>query len=83
MNLILYADVGCVTCERSRALLDDIVLVYPNLDVQVVEVDETKPLPIEVIAVPTFVLQGQVISMGNPTLAELIALIGEAVPDNA
>ncbi len=83
MNLILYADLGCVTCQRSRDLLDDIALVYPNLDVQVVEVDETKPLPSEIIAVPTFVLQGQVISMGNPTLEELTAIVGEAVPDNA
>ncbi len=83
MNLILYADLGCVTCERSRALLDDIVVVYPDLDVQVIEVDETQPLPDEIIAVPTFILQGQVISMGNPTFDQLIALVGQAVNKNA
>ena len=83
MNLTLYADVGCVTCQRSRVLLDDIAVVYPDLDIHVVEVDETEPLPDEVIAVPTFVLQDQVISMGNPTLEELIAVVEEAVLGNA
>jgi len=48
--------------------------------VQVVDLDaEQTPLPEFIVAVPTYVFDGRVVWLGNPSSEELFARLGEAV----
>jgi hypothetical protein len=48
--------------------------------VQVVDLDEEQTaLPEFIVAVPTYVFQGRVIWLGNPSSEELVARLGEAI----
>jgi hypothetical protein len=54
---------------------------YPTIVVRVIDLDQLEggPPPDPVVAVPTYLLNGRVISLGNPYLEDLFARLREAV----
>ena len=54
------------SCQRARRLAEDVDDRYPELSVRVIDVSEPAGQRDDVFAVPTFVLDGRVVSLGNP-----------------
>lgn len=63
---------GCPGCAEARAIAQEIQACFPALQVDVLELDGTRPIPRQVVATPTYLLNGRVISLGNPQRAWLV-----------
>ena len=76
MSLEIYVEAGCLSCGRALELAEEVTRLYPRLMVEVVDISQTeRVLPDSVFAVPTYILDGRVVSLGNPSQVELSALI--------
>jgi hypothetical protein len=72
MPLQVYIEAGCSTCRRARELAVAVARRYLELEVEVIDISRTEhDVPDAVFAVPTYMLDGSVISLGNPSLEEL------------
>jgi hypothetical protein len=79
-RLDVYISSHCSNCSEARLLADEAKATYPAVSVRVIDLDMTgTPAPDSVVAVPTYVLDGRVISLGNPYPEELFACLLEAV----
>jgi RNA polymerase sigma-70 factor (ECF subfamily) len=78
-RLEVYIGQHCLNCEEALRLADEVATLYPRLHVRVIDLDraETNP-PEAVVAVPTYLLDGRVIALGNPYPEELFARLREA-----
>lgn len=69
--LIVVAD-DCPNCEHARELAEQITEQYLELEVTLVKVDDPQAsIPAVVFATPTYLLDGRVVSLGNPRLADI------------
>ena len=71
VRLQVFVKHGCETCERARSIAHQVDVDFPNLLVEVVELNGRLPARDDVFAVPTFVLEDRVLSLGNPQESEL------------
>ncbi len=65
-ELEVFVEAGCSLCQRALRLAEDVDGRYPELSVRVIDVREQAAQRDDVFAVPTFVLDGRVVSLGNP-----------------
>ena len=66
MRLDVYISNHCVNCHEAL-LIAEHAKAIPNVLVTVINVDEMRVAPPpNVIAVPTYLLDGRVVSLGNP-----------------
>ncbi len=65
-TLTVYIADDCWSCDETRRILADITPQFPHLLINLVDTQQTS-LPENVFAVPTYLLDGEVISLGNPT----------------
>lgn len=73
MLLQVFVEAGCGTCRRALELADQARIEFPTLRVEVVNLaDPSAERPETVFAVPMFMLEGQVLSLGNPHPAGLM-----------
>jgi alkyl hydroperoxide reductase subunit AhpF len=80
MALEIYVAIDCQTCARALELADAVARQYPGLIVEVIDVSETEAaVPDAVFAVPTYVLDGRVVSLGNPSVDDLTEMIDSAL----
>ncbi len=78
--LQIVVDGACVGCETARGLAASVrALGVPGLEVDLIDLDEPGAVrPAAVFAVPTYLLDGRVLSLGNPEPEWLLAhLAGE------
>ena len=71
-RLEVYVAPGCFGCEEARRLAGEAAARFPRLSVRVIDLAERSP-PEPVAAVPTYVMDGVVIALGNPRPDELFA----------
>lgn len=71
VELQVFVESGCQQCERALELAREMDGAFSQLAVRIVDIAETDPQRDDVFAVPTFVLDDQVLSLGNPHRAEL------------
>ncbi len=81
VKLQVYVSEDCWTCAESRRIVADIKPQFPQIAVEMLDVAIVEQ-PEEVFAIPTFVLNGRIISLGNPYRADLCqklqaALVGK------
>ena len=69
-KLEIYVAEECWACEESRRIAAEVARRYPAVNVVLVDM-ETPGRPSNVFAAPTYVLDGKVISLGNPTRDDL------------
>lgn len=71
--LQVFVSSDCESCVRAREIGQALLGAYPGIAVEIVDVNEPlgRPLPDAVVAVPTYLLDGVVLSLGNPHLASL------------
>lgn len=65
-TLTVYIADDCWSCAETQRILDDVTPQFPALLLQVVNTQQ-EPMPDDVFAVPTYLLNRKVISLGNPT----------------
>jgi hypothetical protein len=66
---------GCSGCDEARAVACTLREQLPALHVNLIELDGRRPPPDRVVATPTYLLDGAVVSLGNPRASELIRMI--------
>lgn len=82
-SLRIYVEPRCVACERALGLAGEIRDCFPALEVEVVDLSRPEvSRPDYVFAVPTFVLNGRVLSLGNPRRSRLVAAVEAALREN-
>ena len=75
MRLDIYLANHCDNCNEALRLAD-LAAGIPGVDVHVVNLDApAAEVPRVVVAVPTYILDGRVISLGNPYPDELLRLL--------
>jgi hypothetical protein len=84
MRLDIYVTTECEPCQQALTIAEA-ARTIPGLEVAVIDLDEAPhPLPPNVNAVPTYLLDGWVVSLGNPDqeafLAHLWKQVKEQVP---
>jgi predicted thioredoxin/glutaredoxin len=76
MVLKIYTMRHCLTCETTRTIASQISERCPWLLVELIHLDDPgATIPPNVFSVPTYVLDGKVIALGNPYLEHLEATI--------
>jgi hypothetical protein len=75
----VYVSRHCDNCVDALCLAEEAAARFPGVVVRVIDLDRAgAPPPEGVVAVPTYVLDGQVVSLGNPYPEELFARLHEA-----
>ncbi len=65
----------CAICEESRSIAVQMRGMFPLLQVDIIELDGGRSIPDGVVATPTYLLDGTVVSLGNPRPKDLIKKI--------
>jgi alkyl hydroperoxide reductase subunit AhpF len=80
-RLEVYVSSECLNCGEAVRLAAEAAARYPNVVVRVIDLDQLNgsPPPDPVVAVPTYLLNGRVVSLGNPYPEELFARLHGAV----
>ena len=71
MELTIVVAPDCPMCGEARAIAAAMRARLPALRVELVELDGDRPLPPQVFATPTYLLDGAVYALGNPEREEL------------
>jgi len=79
-RLEVYVSSECLNCVEATRLAQEAAERYPYVVVRVIDLEQLhgSPPPDPVVAVPTYVLNGRVVSLGNPYPEELFAQLREA-----
>ena len=73
MRLEIYVASICDNCEEALRIAD-LARDIDGIDVAVIDLDHTdQPAPQHVVAVPTYLLDGRIVSLGNPYRDEFLA----------
>jgi hypothetical protein len=82
VELAVYVDRDCPGCARAREIAADIRARARSVVVRIVELADTPDLPESVVAVPAYVLDGRLISLGNPRKSEILAVLSDGSDAN-
>jgi hypothetical protein len=75
-RLQVYITDHCWTCQETAHIVADVAAAHPEVVCEVLDLAEVEQ-PENVFAVPTYVLDGRVIFMGNPTREQLSRRLDE------
>src|SRR5437870_1552060 len=79
MRLEIYVAHECSNCEEAL-LIAERARGIAGLEVAVIDLDEPgRNVPLGVVAVPTYLLNGRVVSLGNPAREEFLARLRSEV----
>ena len=84
--LAVYTMPGCATCEHAREMAERVGREFPAVAVSIVDLSvSSNGRPAGVFAVPTFMLDGETVSLGTPGWRQLtqrlrVALEGSVAP---
>lgn len=71
-RLEIYIERSCLACRRSLHLAEHVRQRFPDVEVQVIDIATGEGGHQHlVVATPTFVLNGKLLSLGNPSRAQL------------
>ena len=70
MRLDIYIDDCCETCDHARQIAEQVRERMPQVEVNLIELTGDKPD--SVFAVPTYLLDGATLFLGNPSETELL-----------
>lgn len=73
-KLDIYISDGCWACQEANHLAEAVSLRVPGATVELRDINAS-PRPEKVFATPTYVLDGRIIFLGNPSLEELLAAL--------
>lgn len=72
-RLEAYVSEDCYGCGEAREIAEQLSTRFPDLDVDIIELDAPGvERPDAVFAVPTFLLDGELLWLGNPTREDAV-----------
>lgn len=78
VHLEIYVEQGCLVCRRSERLAALVRERFPDVAVDLVDVARERGAHQHLVsATPTYILNGRLFRLGNPSDAELNAAIAE------
>lgn len=78
VTLQIYVDEACWSCTESHRMVEALRPSFPTVQFQFRDL-RREPHPEAVFAAPTFLLNGRIISLGNPAPQRLRRLLEEAL----
>lgn len=77
-TLKIFVRTSCAGCAEAQATAYHIEETFPQVAVEVVDMDNPQAvIPDEIFATPTYLLDGHIVSLGNPDLADIEAWLTE------
>lgn len=74
--LQVFVTVGCEACDHARAVAERVSAEFEDVEVDVIDInDEPDRVPSSIFAVPSYLLNGAVISLGNPSWEQLSVML--------
>lgn len=71
-SVVIYVSNSCSICTYTYEIVNQIRYNFPKVDVHLVDIHETQEaIPDLVFATPTYLLNGRVWSLGNPSLEKV------------
>ena len=68
VELVIYVSSHCSVCAYAYEVSEDIKQRFPDVNLKLVDMESTtEPIPETVFATPTYLLNGRVWSLGNPS----------------
>uniref|UniRef100_A0A7C1FU13 Thioredoxin-like fold domain-containing protein n=1 Tax=Caldilinea aerophila TaxID=133453 RepID=A0A7C1FU13_9CHLR len=84
LQLKVYVMPHCFNCDYAVEIAETVRRYYPHVAVQVIDLsDPQQPRPETVFATPTYLLNGCVWSLGNPSQQQIEKTFGRSVEHNA
>ncbi len=78
--LRIYVARHCLTCEESLRIADEVKNRFAGINLQVIDLDEEGSQNLDdVFSVPTYVLDGRTLSLGNPEPEELFSTLAKVL----
>lgn len=78
MRLEIYIADHCENCQEALRLAT-LARDVPGAEVHVINLDTTtEAIPARIVATPMYLLNGEVVSMGNPYPDDLLRLLGQS-----
>ncbi len=74
----VFIDSHCQICNEARALVAEMSDLFPTLQITLHD-SGREDWPSKVFAVPTYMLNGRIISLGNPSREQLHQQLNEAL----
>jgi Thioredoxin domain len=79
--LLVVVSARCATCRYTLRLVKALRRLRPWQMVEVIDLDDPEVVaPDGVVGTPTFLLGERVVSLGNPTVEDLLATLDGAAP---
>ena len=78
VRLHVFIEAGCWSCRESRRLVAELAPQFPQVKMELVDLSSAQR-PENVFAAPTYLLNGKVISLGNPYPNELRRKLEDAL----
>jgi thiol-disulfide isomerase/thioredoxin len=79
--LKIFVTEHCPGCREARRIAAEVAQTYPHLGVEVIDLNAPEAIvPEGVFATPTYMLDNRIVSLGNPSPAEVARWAGEAKP---
>lgn len=73
LSLEVYVADWCPSCEEAREIARMVAARFSKLQVQVIDIDEPETeVPAMVFAIPTYLLNGELLWLGNPRREEAV-----------
>ncbi len=77
-TLKIYVRTNCPGCAEAKLTADHIEKTFPHVLVEVVDIDNPNIIiPEAVFATPTYMLNNQVVSLGNPHISDVETWLSE------
>ena len=77
MHLEIYIAEHCENC-REALRLAELARRVQGVEVRIINLDTTtEAIPARIVATPMYLLDGQVVSMGNPYPDDLLRMLGQ------
>ena len=74
--LYVYLTADCRICDRARQIIAELRAPRPGYPVELINLDQAgASKPAAVFGTPTYCLGERIISLGNPALQALVALL--------
>ena len=81
-RLEIFVSAHCFGCQEARRLAQAVADRFRAVSVRLVDLDaEPEARPEHVVAVPTYLLDNTVISLGNPRQGDLFQHVERAIAD--
>ena len=78
VTLKVYVEEDCWSCSESRRIVAEIAPQFPQVAIELIDLSSQRH-PNDVFAVPTYMLNGKIISLGNPYPKELRQKLQDAL----